>query len=91
MEKAIIKFNDGTVLEAEVNGSSYIVDGKPDFPEDLSSVTIQSDNGAQVIEDARLIECYSNDGRYWFAFGKLSETERRFAEIEDALCDLSKE
>ena len=91
MEKVTIRFNNGSSLEAERNGGSYIVDEKPGFPEDLSTVTVADDDGEQVIRDAQVVECYSTDGRYWFAFRTLSETEKRFADIEDALCNLSKE
>ena len=89
--EAKITFKDGSSIKAKVNGSCYIVDEKPGFPEDLSTVTVADDDGERVIQDAQVVECYSTDGRYWFAFRTLSETEKRFADIEDALCDLSKE
>ncbi len=40
MERVKIIFLDGTEIEAEKNGSSYIVDEKPRFPNDLSEVSI---------------------------------------------------
>lgn len=87
MENVKIIFSDGTEIVAEQNGTCYIVDEKPDFPEDLSTVII----GEQVLENVALVECASIDGRYWFAFRQLSPQEIWMAEIEDALCDLSKE
>lgn len=87
MEKVTIIFSDGTEVVAEQNGTCYIVNEKPDFPADMSMVTI----GEQVLENMALVECASIDGRYWFAFRPLSQQEIWRAEIEDALCDLSKE
>lgn len=87
MEKVKIVFSDGTEIVAEQNGTCYIVDEKPEFPTDLSIVTI----GEQELENVALVECASIDGRYWFAFRQLSQQEIWMAEIEDALCDLSKE
>lgn len=85
MEKVKIVFSDGTEIMAEQNGSCFIIDEKPDFPTDLSVVTIDE----QTIENAKLIECASTDGRYWFAFCQMSPEEIWRAEIEDALCELS--
>ena len=87
MENVKIIFSNGTEVVAEQNGNCYIVDSKPDFPADLSTVII----GEQVLENVALVECASIDGRYWFAFRQLSPQEIWMAEIEDALCDLSKE
>lgn len=87
MEKVTIVFSDGLEIQAEQNGNCYIVDEKPDFPADLSVVTI----GEQEMENVAIVECASIDGKYWFAFRQLSQTEIWMAEIEDALCDLSKE
>lgn len=36
-----ISFNDGTTLEVEQNGSTFITDTKPDFPEDLTDIIIE--------------------------------------------------
>lgn len=89
MEKVKITFLDGTIVNADVNGNSYIVDEKPSFPVDTSVVTIENGEDVEVLESVKIQECASIDGRYWFAFVAMSETEIRFAEIEDALCELS--
>ena len=89
MEKKLIIFLDGSEIEAEINGNCFIVDEQPDFPEDLSTVVIRDDNDVVEIENVNVQECASTDGRYWFAFVPMSEIEMRFAEIEDALCELS--
>ena len=86
MEKATIIFKNGTQIEAEVNGDCYITEDVVEFPEDLSIVTI--DNGT-VLHNVRVIEPYSVDDRYWFAFEEMTEDEIWKAEIEDALCELS--
>jgi hypothetical protein len=87
MEKVKIIFNDGTELVAEQNGDCFIVDKKPDFPADTSTVQV----GEETLENVSVVECASVDGRYWFAFREMSPEEIWRAEIEDALCDLSKE
>jgi len=89
MEKVRIIFLDGTEIEADVNGDSYIVETKPTFPQDLSSITIVKGEDEQVLTNAKLVECASVDGAYWFAFVQMSAIEIKFAEIEDALCELS--
>ena len=38
-----IKFKNGTIIEADLNGTSYIVDEKPDFPDDKSDIEIFDD------------------------------------------------
>jgi hypothetical protein len=86
MEVKII-FIDGTELVAEQNGDCFIVDERPDFPADMSTVQV----GEETLENVALVECASIDGRYWFSFRPLSQQEIWMAEIEDALCDLSKE
>lgn len=89
MEKVKITFLDGTIINADVNGDCYIVDEKPDFPEDTSMVTIGEGADAQTLEYVNVQECASVDGKYWFAFVAMNEIDVRFAEIEDALCELS--
>lgn len=90
MEKVIITFADGTEIEADHSGTCYIADDKPVFPYDLSVVTVSGDE-ERIINNAQLVECFSVDGRYWFAFIERSEMDVWRAEIEDALCDLSRE
>ena len=67
MENVIIAFADGTSINAELNGDSYITDTKPDFPDDLSTVTITGPKTNVTIENARIVTCASVDGRFWFA------------------------
>ena len=88
MENVKIIFNDENYVEAEQNGDCYIVDEKPQFPHDLSNVTIE---GEEIVhfDNAKLIECASVDGRYWFAFKENSPTEVRISELEDALIELA--
>lgn len=88
MEK--ITFSDGTVVTAEKNGSCFITDEMPDFPEELTDITIEGES-ITTIENGRIIEAASVDGRYWFVIQEISKEELWKAEIEDALCDLSRE
>ena len=69
METVKIILSDGTEIEAEVNGNNYITDSKPDFPEDMTEVTIDG----EVLENVVLQECAPVDSRYWFTFVKVSD------------------
>ena len=89
MEKII--FNDGTEITAEKNGNCFIVDEAPEFPEDLTDIKIEGESGTAQIENGRIVEAASVDGRYWFSIQEIPEDEIWKAEVEDALCDLSRE
>ena len=67
-ERAIIKFTDGTEIEAEVNGDNYIVAVEPEFPNDLSEVIIEKDGVEETIRNAFVQPTASVDGRFWFIF-----------------------
>ena len=82
MEKAKIVFQNGMEIEAEENASSLITERKPDFPSDLSIVTVTGANGERVYKNAEVIECASVDGRYWFSFREISETERAAKQLQ---------
>ena len=77
MEKAKITFTNGMVVEAEENASSLITERKPDFPSDLSVVTVTGTNGEHVYKNAASV-----DGRYWFSFREISETERASKQLQ---------
>lgn len=81
---AQIIFADGKTFAVEVNGDCYIMDDKPEFPADLSIVTIEDGEQTIVIHDAILIECASVDGRYWFAFIKESPEEKTIRELQES-------
>lgn len=74
MEKII--FKNGKEIEAEVNGSCYITAEKPDFPADLSEVTVEGEN-EKLLHNVEIIEAASVDGRYWFTLRELTEQELR--------------
>ena len=75
-----ITFNDGTVMTAEQNGSCFIMNEKPELPEDLTNITIEGED-YRDIADARLIECASADGRYWFSFEEIPESEKEAEQL----------
>ena len=91
--KSKIIFNNGFEIEVEVNGTSYIVDDKPNFPADLSNVKIITDDEETVIKNAVIGECASVDDRYWFyIYSKDSNLiEDMLADMENALCEMSME
>lgn len=84
---ATITFRNGTQLTAEQNGTCFITEEKPTFPMPLGTVTIEGDE-PHTFEHAKLIECASADGRYWFTFIETSQDELYRAAIEDALCEI---
>ena len=73
MERVTITFADGTEIKAEANATSYITDEKPVFG-DLSEVTIDGTEG-RTIKNARVLECASVDGRYWFGFQEIPKQD----------------
>lgn len=82
-----IIFENGAIIEAEQNGSCFITAGKPMFPAPLGRVKIEGDE-PQTIEHARLVECASVDGRYWFTFIETPQDELYRTMMEDALCEI---
>ena len=84
--QATITFSSGDAITVEKNAECYITPVKPEFPEELGRVVIESEDGERVFENAKLIECASIDDRYWFAFMEVPEDEIlriRIAELED--------
>lgn len=81
MEKVTIEFKDGSQIEAEVNGNCYITDSKPEFPEDLSEVTIKGGDDTQILKDVGILKCAAVDNRYWFTFTFTSAYEKLEAQI----------
>ena len=79
--EATIRFKDGTEITAEVNGSCYVVDKKPEFPKDLRDVTITEGDQEKTIEDAVFIECASVDNRYWFTLIEKPENQKQAEKI----------
>ena len=75
-EKVKIVFQNGMEMEAEENGSSLITESRPDFPADLSSVTVIGSGGEHIYKNAEIVECASVDYRYWFTFREIPESER---------------
>jgi len=75
-ETISITFNDGTIIKAVKNGTCYIVDEKPEFPDDLTNISIEESNSTTYIEFGKIVDIQSNDGKYWFAIDAVSEAER---------------
>lgn len=83
MKKSIIRFANGETIEAEQNGSSLITDYQPIFPTDLSVVTVEESDGMiNTYKNAEIIECASIDGRYWFTFREVPESERKAKQMQ---------
>lgn len=80
--EARITFKNGETLTVEKNGDSYIAQTKPEFPADLSAVTVESEDGNREYHNAEIVECASIDGRYWFAFVEVPEAERAARQMQ---------
>jgi len=83
--KATIQFVNRSTITVEKNADCYIAEEKPDFPDPLGEVIVQSEDGDKRFYDAKLIECASVDGRFWFTFMEMPEDEKlrkRVAELE---------
>jgi hypothetical protein len=83
-----IKFKDGTILEVEHNGDSFITDDKPVFPSDLRDIEVEDGDVYYTISNGKIIECASIDERYWFAIIEKTEMEilkEQLSEQEDVL------
>lgn len=71
-----IIFNDGTILECEMNGSTFLVDEKPTFMENLTDILIKEvgtdENGTETeteiafIKNGLVVECYTPEEKYAF-------------------------
>ena len=85
--QAIVKiiFTNGSIITAEQNGTCFITDAKPDFPDDLSTVIVTGDDPLPnyTYHNTEIIECASIDGRYWFAFHELTPDELYRKQLDD--------
>ena len=84
-----VKLSNGIEFIAEDRDGSYVTDKRPAFPAGIFGVELLSDTRSEKLDQVRLVECFSVDGRYWFNFLPLSEQEKRIVELENALCEIS--
>lgn len=84
-----VKLSNGIEFIAEDRDGSYVTDKRPEFPAGIFGVELLSDTRSEKLDQVRLVECFSVDGRYWFNFLPLSEQEKRIVELENALCEIS--
>ena len=82
METAKITFSNGEEIVAEVNGSTFITEEEPNFPDNLEDITIEKDGEEETIAHGRIVECAAEDGRYWFTIIEIPEQERAFEEMQ---------
>lgn len=84
--EATIRFKNGTEMTAEKNGDSFITAETPAFPEDLSIVTVISEEGTETYLNVLVTDCASIDGRYWFTFVEKSieqDQAEKIAELQE--------
>lgn len=85
MEKVKITFASGSEIEAEKNGTCFIVEEPftEDVKNDLSIVTIEEEDGTVMeFHNAELIECASVDKRYWYSFREVTADEQLRADVD---------
>ena len=94
--EARITFANGSEMTVEKNGDCYILPAQPDFPADLSIVTVESEEEVREYHNPQVTECASIDGRYWFALVEMSNEaaqtaalRARIAMLEDCLLEMS--
>ena len=71
-QRARIIFASGLIINAVLNASTYIVDEEPDFPSDLTEVTVEVGDETTVYHNAEIAEAYSDDGKYRFGIREVS-------------------
>ena len=82
--EATIVFKDGTEMIAENHGGNcYGLETKPEFPNDLSIVTVNVDGQQTVLHDALVSDCASVDGKYWFTFTEESDYDKIIRELRE--------
>lgn len=80
--EATIRFKNGEVITAEENGGSYIVDAKPQFPDDLDDIRIETEQSVTTFAHAQLVECAHVDRRYWFSFVEVDPRDIKIAQLQ---------
>lgn len=80
---ARIVFNDKTEMTVEQNGSCFVLDEKPAFPDDLSAITIVSNEETIFLNNCKVQECASTDGRYWFTLIPETKEEKNIRELKE--------
>ena len=80
-----ITYDDGISFEAELNGTTYITDSNPYFPEGRFNARITGERYAAAVYNVEPVELPSPDGRYWFFFLPYSQEAARQKEMEDTI------
>lgn len=85
-EKVKLIFTDGTEIDAVQNASTYITKKRPDFPDDLTEITVEGENGTTVYRNAEIMEAYATDKRCWFGIKEITPAEQLRADVDYLLC-----
>lgn len=80
---AIISFPDGTEIQCEINGNTLLAETMPDIPEDLSIVTVTTDEDTYVYHDAILIRCAMVNGKQGFGFIEEDPTTKKIRFLQE--------
>ena len=79
--EALITFKNGLTLAVEQNGTCYITDTEPEFPADLSIVTVENEEDTVTFHNAKIQKCASFDKRYWFTFVERNPTDMKVDDL----------
>lgn len=55
---------------------------KPEFPDDLDDLVIESEAGAKTFAHAQLVECAHTDRAYWFSFVEADPRDIQIAQLQ---------
>ena len=87
-----IILNDGTVIEnLELNGNNYISKKILDdsiFENNLSEISIISEEGTEVMTDMKLIQCKQYGTESWFILAQKSSEEKEKEKLQRRINDL---
>lgn len=96
--EAIIRFKNGEMIRAEQNGNCFIVPEVPEFPDDMSEVTVLVDGQETVLHYVMIQEAAAVDNRFWFCMVEESAEDRQLREqaehlhfLEDCIMEMSEE
>ena len=86
-----IIFKNGMTLSVTQNASTYTAPERPDFPEDLTDITIIGDEGRKTIANGMIVDCYAEGEGYHFAIIEKPYQmvlEEKLSEQDDIICEL---
>ena len=86
-ENVKIIFLSGLEIDATLNATTFIVDEEPEFPTDLTEVTVRNEAGEETVyNNAEIFEAFSDDNKYRFGIREVTADEQLRADVDYLLC-----